>query len=298
MKNLPSLTTFKGTGYNFTNIGKVILENIPSLTSERIQLRNAFESTKEFCCSNADSLEYYITKNSRVKPSEHLLSLHPSVLWRSETYQMKQISSSVESIVIQGNIGCEEKTFNISYLPSLITIEIGCSSFRNCHKVAFENLTQLQSITIGSDSFMLHRYTVDSNELIMRNLPSLTTFKGEGGNFLWISKVILKNIPSLTQDGICMGERSMFFGISPFSFEKVKELVCSNADSLDRFIRERSKLLKKVHIPQESDSSDNHFNVDSFYQFRQQESTSPGKKGLRIRIKRDEKGKPKRMVPR
>ena len=52
---------------------------------------------------------------------------------------MKQISSSVESIVIQGNIGCEEKTFNISYLPSLITIEIGCSSFRNCHKVAFES---------------------------------------------------------------------------------------------------------------------------------------------------------------
>ena len=36
------------------------------------------------------------------------------------------------------------------------------------------------------------------------------------------------DIPSLTQDGICMGERSMFFGISPFSFEKVKELVCSS----------------------------------------------------------------------
>ena len=93
-------------------------------------------------------------------------------------------------------------------------LEIGCSSFRNCHKVAFESendwmndewdLTQLQSITIGSDSFMLHRYTVDSNELIMRSmndgwlidwsdLPSLTTFKGEGGNFLWISKVILKS---------------------------------------------------------------------------------------------------------
>ena len=26
--------------------------DIPSLTSERIQLRNAFESTKEFCCSS------------------------------------------------------------------------------------------------------------------------------------------------------------------------------------------------------------------------------------------------------
>ena len=36
------------------------------------------------------------------------------------------------------------------------------------------------------------------------------------------------DIPSLTQDGIRMGERSMFFGISPFSFEKVKELVCSS----------------------------------------------------------------------
>ena len=93
---------------------------------------------------------------------------------------MKQISSSVESIVIQGNIGCEEKTFNISYLPSLITIEIGCSSFRNCHKVAFESendwmndkwdLTKLQSITLALEVARGDENTVESNELIMRSM--------------------------------------------------------------------------------------------------------------------------------
>ena len=63
--------------------------------------------------------------------------------------------------------------------------------------------------------------------LIMKNLPSLSLIKGNDANFCCIGKVILENIPSLTEHGILLGG----------AFWKVRELTSSNADSLDRFIR-------------------------------------------------------------
>ena len=148
---------------------------------------------------DADSFEYYITFNSHVTPSEHLLSLHPSVFWISRLNQMKEISSSVESIVIQGGVGRDdEKSFNLSNLPSLITLEMGCDAFCSCHSIVFESmndwmndesdLTQLQSIVLEWGALCGDYATYESNELIMRSmndngtdwsdLPSLSTFKG------------------------------------------------------------------------------------------------------------------------
>ncbi|KNB44865.1 hypothetical protein JH06_1587 [Blastocystis sp. subtype 4] len=230
MKNLPSLSLIKGDGDNFGDIFTVILENIPSLTSEGIQLTyNAFGEVKELLCSNADSLEYYITVNSNMTPSEHLLSLYPSSLWISETSQMNQISTSVESIVIQEGVGEEDEIFfTLSNLPSLKTLEMGCLSFYECHSIVFENLIQLQSIKLGSYAFEGDEDTVESNVLIMRNLPSLTTFKGYENNFCYIGKVILEDIPSLTQDGIQINGDDTFC--------EVKELLCSNADALEYYI--------------------------------------------------------------
>ena len=113
---------------------------------------------------DADSLEYYITKNIRdVSPSEHLLSLHPSVFWISKSNQMKQVSRSVESIVIKGGVGRDgRKSFKLSNLPSLITLEMGYAAFDDCHSIVFESendwmnhksdLTKLQSIILGSQT--------------------------------------------------------------------------------------------------------------------------------------------------
>ena len=78
--------------------------------------------------------------NSHVTPSERSLSLHPPAFWISRIDQMKEISSSVESIVIQGEVGMREKSFNLSSLHSLITVEMGCEAFNECHSVVFESM--------------------------------------------------------------------------------------------------------------------------------------------------------------
>ena len=129
---------------------------------------------------DADSLEYYITKNSHVTPSEHLLSLHPSVFWILDASQMEQISNSVESIIIKRDVGEKSKSFKLSSLRSLLTLEIGRYSFQYCHSIVFESmndwmndewdLTQLQSIDVGLLALDGYRNTVESNELIMKSM--------------------------------------------------------------------------------------------------------------------------------
>ena len=78
--------------------------------------------------------------NSYVTPSEHLLSLHPSVFWIPRIDQMEQISSSVESIVIKGGVGRDEKmSLTLSNINSLITLEMGCEAFCECHSIVLES---------------------------------------------------------------------------------------------------------------------------------------------------------------
>ena len=126
---------------------------------------------------DADSLEYYITKNSHVTPSEHLLSLHPSVFWILDASQMEQISNSVESIIIKRDVGEKSKSFKLSSLRSLLTLEIGRYSFQYCHSIVFESmndwmndewdLNRLQSIILRNEA--LQGDARESNELMMRS---------------------------------------------------------------------------------------------------------------------------------
>ena len=57
----------------------------------------------------------------------------------SSINQMKQISSSVESLLIQREVGREENTFNLSNLSSLTTLQMGYDAFGNCHSIVFES---------------------------------------------------------------------------------------------------------------------------------------------------------------
>jgi len=84
-----------------------------------------------------DALEYTATLNSYVAPTEHLKSLQPSVYWISRFCQLEHISKSVQSIVIQGCVG--RKSFNLSNILSLISLEIGCTAFNNCQSIVFES---------------------------------------------------------------------------------------------------------------------------------------------------------------
>ena len=130
---------------------------------------------------DADSLEYYITKNiRRITPSEHVLSLHPSLFWILDASQMEQISNSVESIIIKRNIGEKNNSFKLSNLSSLVTLEIGNEAFQECHSIVFESmndwmndewdLIRLQSINLGFQTLAGDYYTVESNELIMKSM--------------------------------------------------------------------------------------------------------------------------------
>ena len=134
---------------------------------------------------DADALEYVVTKNSKVTPSKHLLSLYPSVLWISRIDQMKQISNSVKSIVIQREVGNEKESFTLSDFPSLISIEIGYKAFNDCHSIVFESmndwmndewdLTQLQSITLEWAALRGDINTTESNVLIMKSMNEWLT---------------------------------------------------------------------------------------------------------------------------
>ena len=136
---------------------------------------------------DAYSLEDCIILNSGdITPSEHLLSLHPSVFWISDVSQMEQISNSVESIMIQEGVGKEEGRFILSNLPSLISIQLYRTAFETCDSITFESkndwvndewdLIRLQSIKLGygalkgGSHFGFGFALADSNELIMKSM--------------------------------------------------------------------------------------------------------------------------------
>ena len=52
---------------------------------------------------------------------------------------MEQIPISVESLVIQGGIGRDNKYFNLSYLSSLTTLLVGSSAFECCDCIVFDS---------------------------------------------------------------------------------------------------------------------------------------------------------------
>ena len=93
---------------------------------------------------------------------------------------MEQISSSVESIVIQSDVGNSTPSFNLSNLPSLITVVIGNDAFKQCRSIVFESmndwmndewdLIRLQSIILGYQILDGDLHTAESNELIMKNM--------------------------------------------------------------------------------------------------------------------------------
>ncbi|KAK8808948.1 hypothetical protein WA171_001077 [Blastocystis sp. BT1] len=118
------------------------------------------------------------------------------------------------------------ESFELKNLSFLISIQLDNYEFYYSHWIVFDNHIRLESITLGNCTLACDQYTTESNELIMKNLPSLSMIDG---SFRYIGKVTLENIPSLIR--------------WPMEFGVVRELHSSNADSLDRLIRQRSKYL-------------------------------------------------------
>ena len=127
---------------------------------------------------------------------------------------MKQISCSVEFVLIQGGVGRESKSFTLSNLPSLITLEMGSAAFCLCNSIVFKSmndwmndewdLTRLQSIILGLSALhgcldtgggwnKLTMKSMNDNDDNWSDLPSLSLIKGNGDNFCCIDKVILES---------------------------------------------------------------------------------------------------------
>ena len=87
------------------------------------------------------ALESFIIFNSNLPPSQDLLSLYSSVLWISTINELEQICGCVKCIVIKGGVGKDEETFNLSNLSSLTTLGMRRDSFRNCHSIVFESIS-------------------------------------------------------------------------------------------------------------------------------------------------------------
>ena len=195
---------------------------------------------------DAYSLEDCIILNSGdITPSEHLLSLHPSVFWISDVSQMEQISNSVESIMIQEGVGKEEGRFILSNLPSLISIQLYRNAFSECRSIVFESkndwvndewdLNRLQSIKLGNQalkgSSLFGFALADSNELIMKSMSdnddwlirssfsdsiqrrwiAFLLYKESDIGEWWLMIVSEIDIPSLTDEGIQLN--SAFNGV-------------------------------------------------------------------------------------
>ena len=76
-----------------------------------------------------------------MSPSEHLLSAQ-SAFWITDIGQMNQVTNAVESVVIQGCVARDDdKPFTLANLPSLISLEIGCGAFYDCHSVVLDSMS-------------------------------------------------------------------------------------------------------------------------------------------------------------
>ncbi|KAK8827875.1 hypothetical protein WA556_004507, partial [Blastocystis sp. ATCC 50177/Nand II] len=84
-------------------------------------------------------------------------------------------------------------------LPSLKLLLFGGFSCCYCHRAVFENLPELTSIRLGKNALWFREIAVYS-ELIMRNLPKLTSLTTDEGSRSFENPrfITLENIPSLT----------------------------------------------------------------------------------------------------
>ncbi|KAK8791392.1 hypothetical protein WA588_001402 [Blastocystis sp. NMH] len=135
-------------------------------------------------------------------------------------------------------------SFSLTDLPQVQSLKLGYWAFLYVQSVVFENLPILQSIQL--DRWALNgddrdnRKTISDapynykNTLTMRNLPSLTEFKGVVWNFYSIGSVVLENIPQLSSNGINFYNLCFYYTYS---------LQSSNAAALESAIRSNSNYI-------------------------------------------------------
>ncbi|KAK8816657.1 hypothetical protein WA577_002003, partial [Blastocystis sp. JDR] len=106
-------------------------------------------------------------------------------------------------------------------MPSLKSLLFGGNAFDDCSRAVFENLPELTSIRLGSNAFQFKDN--ESSELIMRNLPILTTLTTKetySSAFRYPTHIILEDMPSLNTV------------VLPHAFEQRNQLSFNNIGKL------------------------------------------------------------------
>ncbi|KAK8833530.1 hypothetical protein WA577_006674, partial [Blastocystis sp. JDR] len=177
----------------FEYVDEVKLIDLSKL--ERVVIGMNSFTKEEYSYGNDPNRHFYL------KNCERLRELKIGY-WSFSDYSVCEIEnvSSLE-VIEMGEM--DEKSWNFSHaslelknLPSLKSLLFGCNAFDDCSRAVFENLPELTSIRLGEFAFM---FTHDeSTELIMRNLPKLTTLTTEGDDsytFYYPRSITLEGIP-------------------------------------------------------------------------------------------------------
>ncbi|KAK8791746.1 hypothetical protein WA588_002055 [Blastocystis sp. NMH] len=107
---------------------------------------------------------------------------------------------SLQSLILDDYCFTKCSQLVLTGFPSLQTIQFGESVFADCNSVFMKDLVSLRSIALGRASLRFREY--GDNTLVMRNLPSLTTFIGDGYNWERVDSLLLEHLPSLSPTSI------------------------------------------------------------------------------------------------
>ncbi|KAM7454940.1 hypothetical protein BLSTO_04300 [Blastocystis sp. subtype 1] len=194
-----SLKVFE-VGYEcFKNVEEVKLIGLSQL--ERVVIGQKCFTKDGF---DSDDCDYDPYRHFYLKDCERVRELKMGARSFSD-YSVCEIENVDSLEVIEmGNLDKWSYNFffaslELKNMPSLKSLLFGGSAFWKCSRAVFENLPVLTSIQLGDYAFCF-KYDDDSTELIMRNLPKLTTLTSveHSRTFKYPRSIILEDMPSLT----------------------------------------------------------------------------------------------------
>ncbi|KAK8802207.1 hypothetical protein WA588_005180, partial [Blastocystis sp. NMH] len=227
---------------NYINFGK----QEPTVSSTVIRNRTEFNSipldVEDLWISRFDASDVSEFSPSRFQSLKTLV-IGNGLFWSVNRLELNNLPS-LQSIYIGNRCFFYAPLFSLTDLPQLQSVKLDYHAFADVHSIVFENLPKLQSIQLGYAALYgddrADRKTISTepynykNTLTMRNLPSLTEFKGDSWNFGCIGSVILENIPRLSSRGINCGDDC---------FRYTYTIQSSNASALELAIRRKSDYL-------------------------------------------------------
>ncbi|KAK8809115.1 hypothetical protein WA171_001241, partial [Blastocystis sp. BT1] len=167
MKNLPSLTSFILSGSsNFENIGSIDLINIPRLSDFSVSGSNHFQYAYLIHSTNSDHITHFIQSKSS----------YARIV--SSYIDIDSISVSIEELTFMDYSQLEMGlvTMDLSSFSQLKSFECGDNSFNSVRQFIINGLNELESISIGMNSFTLSENSYSerlNREFHLKNCLSL-----------------------------------------------------------------------------------------------------------------------------